>query len=99
MTKEETTRQINQKVFTYKSKNMRYYKILRNGQEIKSALQKNEAIKELAIAVDNCAMETNYYLTDESHTVTNPDNGRVIFKHGDESATIGDSSFEIVEEK
>ena len=75
------------------------YKIVKNGQTVKAnSLTKEEAINQLAIIADDCAMATNYYLTDENHTITNPDNGRVIFTAGDESATIGDNSFEIVEE-
>lgn len=77
---------------------MNYYKILKNGQELKTALQKDESIKQLAIAVDNCAMETNHYLTDINHTVTDPDSKKVLFQEGDESAQIGDNSFEIVED-
>lgn len=75
------------------------YKIVKNGHVVKAnSLTKEEAVNQLAIIVDDCAMATNYYLTDENHTITNPDNGRVIFEAGDESATIGDNSFEIVEE-
>lgn len=75
------------------------YKIVKNRQTVKAnSLTKEEAINQLAIIADDCAMTSNHYLTDENHTITNPDNGRVIFKAGDESATIGDNSFEIVEE-
>jgi hypothetical protein len=75
------------------------YKIVKNEQTVKAnSLTKDEAIKRLAIIADDCAMATGFYLTDENHTITNQDNGRVIFTAGDESATIGDDKFEIIEE-
>lgn len=73
-------------------------KLTKNGREIVSNLSKEEAIAQLAILIDDYAMSTNYYITDGDHKVTDPDNGRVLFEVGDESATIGDATFEIVED-
>lgn len=75
-----------------------YYKIQKNEKDVANSLTKDEAVNQLAILADDCAMATNYYLTDSNHTITDPDSKRVLFEAGDESATIGDNKFEIVAE-
>lgn len=74
------------------------FKILKNGSEKARVTSKKEALKKLALIVDDHAMSTNYYFSDENHTITHPDSQRVIFREGDESASIGDCEFEIVED-
>ncbi len=73
-----------------------YFKIVKNGQVVKAnGLTKEEAVKQLlTVAADS----TDYYLFDGGNTITDPDSKRVIFELGDETAKIGDNTFEIVEE-
>lgn len=75
---------------------MKYFNITKNGQIIASTLTEKEANEKFLCLIEDYS--DGYIYDNETETVFNEIDKRVVVEKGDTSAIVGDNKFEIEEE-